>query len=584
MKKNLLLAAALLAGVFSYAQCDAVDTLNEEFNTAEGSGAFPQNCWISSHAFPMTYVDTELEFASFYTSTSENTAIYIVSPQINNIDGAHALSFDTFVQAESMPGSVITIQAGTLSAADDFSTFVAVGDLITLGAETISIEDLVIPASDAQQFIAFKFMSSLEHGAAGIDNVVWEEYTAPCAAVTALNEGFDTFTGMGAFPQNCWTSSHAFPMTYVDTELEFASFYSSTSENTAIYIVSPELSNVDGAHALSFDTFVQAESMPGSVITIQAGTLSDAADYSTFVAVGELITLGAETVNIESLVIPASDTQKYIAFKFISSLEHGAAGVDNVVWEEYTAPCVAVATLDEDFNDFSGSPFPDHCWTSSHGAPYVSADTEGEFVSVYAFMSAETPIYVVSPEVTAINGAYSLSFDAFVQEGSMPGGVLTLQAGTLAAADDFASFEAIGEVLTLAADTSIVTNYPIQASETHKFIAFKVISSVQHGAAGIDNVKWDTMAGVVGSEKAAFGFYPNPSVTKNITLTYDSSLVSANAAVSIYTIAGAKVFETAIANTGANATELNLSSLSSGMYIVKFESGSYTASQKLVIQ
>jgi hypothetical protein len=53
--------------------------------------------------------------------------------------------------------------------------------------------------------------------------------------------------------------------------------------------------------------------------------------------------------------------------------------------------------------------------------------------------------------------------------------------------------------------------------------------------------------------------------------------------VSVYAITGAKVFETTI-EAGANTTEMDLSNLASGMYLVKFESGNATAAKKLVIR
>lgn len=84
----------------------------------------------------------------------------------------------------------------------------------------------------------------------------------------------------------------------------------------------------------------------------------------------------------------------------------------------------------------------------------------------------------------------------------------------------------------------------------------------------------------------SFGIYPNPSVDKNITLMYDlKNTVAEKNTVSIYAITGAKVFETEVTNnSGFYTKELNLSSLSSGMYIVKMQSGKSSATQKLIIQ
>ena len=88
------------------------------------------------------------------------------------------------------------------------------------------------------------------------------------------------------------------------------------------------------------------------------------------------------------------------------------------------------------------------------------------------------------------------------------------------------------------------------------------------------------------NQNLSFGFYPNPTSTKNITLFYDlKNSTAATNTVSIYSVTGAKVYETKIANnTGFYSKEVSLSSLSSGMYIVKLDSGSQSVTKKLVIQ
>ena len=94
--------------------------------------------------------------------------------------------------------------------------------------------------------------------------------------------------------------------------------------------------------------------------------------------------------------------------------------------------------------------------------------------------------------------------------------------------------------------------------------------------AGLDNVNADVN----------FGFYPNPALDKRITLIYDLKNNSAEKnTVSIYALTGAKVFETEITNNaGFYTKELNLSNLTSGIYIVQIQSGDYTQAKKLVIK
>jgi hypothetical protein len=88
------------------------------------------------------------------------------------------------------------------------------------------------------------------------------------------------------------------------------------------------------------------------------------------------------------------------------------------------------------------------------------------------------------------------------------------------------------------------------------------------------------------NNNVSFGIYPNPTANKNITLVYDLKNNAADKnTVSIYALSGAKVFETEITNnSGFYTKDLNLSNLSSGMYIVKMEAGNASVTQKLVIQ
>lgn len=113
---------------------------------------------------------------------------------------------------------------------------------------------------------------------------------------------------------------------------------------------------------------------------------------------------------------------------------------------------------------------------------------------------------------------------------------------------------------------------------------FTAFSGTAAGTLSFNYKNVSSTAGMEDFDKNAFGFYPNPSVNKNITLIYDLQNGAAKNTVSIYSMTGAKVFETELAADGFNAKEINLSNLTSGMYIVTLESGKNTVSKKLVIQ
>lgn len=414
-------------------------------------------------------------------------------------------------------------------------------------------------------------------------------FAQECAPVTTLNEDFSTFTGNGSLPQKCWTGSHNYPNVYVDGTNDFATVYVSSLVDTPIYLVSPEVSTIDGNHKLSFSLTKQAMSPAAGIVTVQVGTLSVANDFTTFQEVGTAYTAAATTPYAD-IVIPASTTQKFIAFKVIGNTAHMAVAIDNVVWSEVevvTPECEAVVTLNENFNDFTVAGegetpviVAENCWSTSSTGPIVYTDINDDatntFVTFYANNNADTAAYLVSPELIAIDGTRTLSFNASAIPGP-PGTITTVQIGTLATATDFANFHAIGEATTLVNTGNTFTNVAIPTT-TDKFIAFKFTSSFGHGAGTIDNIKYDTTVGVEDFNKTSFSVYPNPTADKNVTISHN---IDAKGTVSVYTLTGAQV---STAELSAGSQNLNLSSLSAGIYIVKIEAGNQTATQKLIVQ
>ncbi|SMC88811.1 T9SS type A sorting domain-containing protein [Moheibacter sediminis] len=84
----------------------------------------------------------------------------------------------------------------------------------------------------------------------------------------------------------------------------------------------------------------------------------------------------------------------------------------------------------------------------------------------------------------------------------------------------------------------------------------------------------------------SFGLYPNPTVNKQVTLVYDVKNASnASTKVSIFNLAGQKVYESNIQNqSGFYQKELNLNSLTTGTYVVVVESGNNKANKKLIVK
>jgi len=611
MKKILLSAGVLLFASIASAQCNPQAALNEDFSdfTIATSGAFPQNCWNTIAPGMLIYTsqsgDPADQYVTFYTSTAANIAGYVITPEISTIDGTHQLSFSSWRQTRggAEPTGNVTIQIGTITSVADETTFTPVGSTITVNtASPETHSNIVIPATTvAGTHIAFKILSDTAHNAIGIDNIVWNEIPAPaCSAVTTIDEDFTDFTisNSAAFPQNCWTtiaaglpSGVAIYTAQSGPTNQYVTFYTSTAVNTEGYLNTPEISTIDGEHQLSFSTWriLQGPGEPAGNVSIEVGTITNTADATTFTAFGDMITVNSTTPETHSnIVLPASTaTGAHIAFRIKSDTSHNAIGIDNIVWDEVPSEnCAAVATINEEFTNFATGALPQNCWTSSNGYPMVTVDAEDEAgteksLTIYSFFSANTPIYVVSPEVSTIDGNHKLSFTANLQTGSVPGGTATLKIGTLSDPADYATFTEFGSsyMLTNSDTPTVYENIVLPASATNKHIAFQIVTSANHVASTIDNIVWQSVtAGVDGINANSLSIYPNPTANKNITLTYNNL---SNGFVSIYSLTGAKVYETTVNGTGKN---INLSSLSSGMYIVKLDSGSQSVTKKLIIQ
>ncbi|WP_121665621.1 T9SS type A sorting domain-containing protein [Mesonia aquimarina] len=80
----------------------------------------------------------------------------------------------------------------------------------------------------------------------------------------------------------------------------------------------------------------------------------------------------------------------------------------------------------------------------------------------------------------------------------------------------------------------------------------------------------------------SFSIYPNPSTDKKITLLYENNSAE-NTQVAIYDMSGKKVFQQKLAPNGFYNKEINLASLESGAYILKYATGNFTTTKKLIL-
>lgn len=73
-------------------------------------------------------------------------------------------------------------------------------------------------------------------------------------------------------------------------------------------------------------------------------------------------------------------------------------------------------------------------------------------------------------------------------------------------------------------------------------------------------------------------FYPNPVTNGKIYIT--SKNVSSKE-ITIYDVLGKRILQT---NLNVNSKEVNISSLNSGVYIIKIKEGEATATRKLIVK
>jgi hypothetical protein len=116
-----------------------------------------------------------------------------------------------------------------------------------------------------------------------------------------------------------------------------------------------------------------------------------------------------------------------------------------------------------------------------------------------------------------------------------------------------------------------------------------VFNTFEGSSTGVVTFNQQDVTALLGSQQfensVSFGVYPNPSLDKKISVVYDAPSYGADKnTISIFTLTGAKVYEAKLASAGFNNTAINLESLTSGVYILKFESGNYSATKKIVLQ
>lgn len=121
------------------------------------------------------------------------------------------------------------------------------------------------------------------------------------------------------------------------------------------------------------------------------------------------------------------------------------------------------------------------------------------------------------------------------------------------------------------------------ASGTIYRLVFSTFAGSSTGNITFNQEDVTTQLSTVGFSGVQFGVFPNPSTDKKINLVYDGVTSNENK-VAIYNMNGVAVLQQNLASTGFQNQTLDLSALSSGIYMLEFTSGSFREVKKIVLQ
>lgn len=206
-------------------------------------------------------------------------------------------------------------------------------------------------------------------------NIVENSNANPCAVQTELEENFDDFD---SFPSNCWSASvNSFPsISLVNSDGDKAvQSYSGFITDEAAYIVSPELSNIDALHYVTFDV---KNATGVDLATLEIGTLAEADDYTSFVSLETLDYQPNSSISTEVFSnVPTN--HKFVALKWTHAGGHKVLQIDNFVWNNIETS--SVVHFDKGLVNIYPNP--------THGLLNIQTDVEIQSVKIYDAVGKE---------------------------------------------------------------------------------------------------------------------------------------------------------------------------------------------------
>lgn len=414
-------------------------------------------------------------------------------------------------------------------------------------------------------------------------------FKTDCTAVTAFNQNFDTTT-TPTIPE-CWKAikrgATLSSMAVIETNgigafsaPNVIIMYKGTNGvNDDLIIVSPKVSNAGaGTHKLMFSAMMQN----GAGAELQIGTLDGYTADATFTPFESV----SPTPAYQQFSIDFgqySGTDQYIGIRMNSAAFHTVAYMDDIVWGPVAEEvCPAVANINENFDTTAVDTLPE-CWTEIVRGP--SAETSLDAITVKAFNGPSLPNAInffkglstpqdeqilVLPQVSNLTaGTHKLSF-------KMAGPPAQIEVGTMnnnTANGVFTLKESVAVPGELGSFVVDFTNY----TGADNYIALRLnAGSSPFVSMYIDDVVWANPLGTGTFDANAFRYYPNP-VKDILNLSYDKNITK----VAVYNILGQEIM---IKNNNANQSQIDMTSLASGTYLVRVTADNAEKTFKVIKQ
>ena len=234
----------------------------------------------------------------------------------------------------------------------------------------------------------------------------------------------------------------------------------------------------------------------------------------------------------------------------------------------FKTDCTAVTSFSQNF-DTTTTPALPECWKAiKRGATLapmavietsnVGANSAPNVIVIYKGTNGENDdMIIVSPKISnAGAGTHRLTFNSMMQNGAGA----ELQIGTL---DGYTS-DAVFTLYESVSPTAAYQQFSIDFegyNGTDEYIGIRLNSSAFHTVAYLDNIVWESTLSTAEFDNNAFNYYPNP-VKDILNVAYDKNITK----VAVYNVLGQEIM---IKNNNTNQSQLDMSSLASGTYLVK---------------